>query len=129
MPKISKKMVDQLISSATPQVIRDDNVKGFGARLNANGTVSYLVEYRSGRGRGFPVRRLVIGKHGPLTPDQARSLAKGILARVLAGDDPAIERANRRKEATVAEILRHALATHWKVKSKSSTIKNFASTN
>jgi integrase len=128
MPKISKKAVDQLISSATPQVIRDDNVKGFGARLNANGTVSYLVEYRSGRGRGFPVRRLVIGKHGPLTPDQARSLAKGILARVLAGDDPAIERANRRKEATVAEILRHALATHWKVKSKSSTIKNFAST-
>ena len=76
----------------------------------------------------FPVRRIVLGKHGPLTPDQARSLAKNMLARVLAGDDPAVERANRRKEWTVAELLRHALATHWRVKSKPSTIKNFAST-
>ena len=51
-----------------------------------------------------------------------------MLARVLAGDDPAAERANRRREMTVADLLRHTLATHWRVKAKPSTIKNFAST-
>src|SRR5271169_5550374 len=112
MAKISKRTIDALIASGAPGVIRDDNVKGFQARLNANGSVSYLVEYRAGRGRGFPVRRIVLGKHGALTPDQARSLAKKTLASVLAGDDPAAERSNRRKEWAVADLLRHALATH-----------------
>jgi integrase len=128
MAKITKGAIDALMASGIPGVIRDDDVRGFGARLNANGSVSYLVQYRPGRGRGFPVRRIVLGKHGPLTPDQARSLAKNTLARVLAGDDPAAERANLRKEWTVADLLRHSLAAHWRVKAKPSTIKNFAST-
>ena len=128
MAKISKQTIDALMASGARKPIRDDAVKGFQARLNANGSLSYLVEYRAGRGRGFPVRRIVLGKHGALTPDQARSLAKKTLASVLSGDDPAAERANRRREWTVADLLRHALATHWRVKAKPSTIKNFAST-
>jgi len=129
MARISKRTIDALIASGVPgDVIRDDDVKGFNARLNEDRSVSYRVEYRAGRGRGFPVRRVVLGKHGQLTPDQARSLVKNMLAAVLAGNDPAAERANRRKEWTVADLLRHALATHWRVKAKPSTIKNFAST-
>ncbi len=125
MAKISKRTVDALIASGAPGVIRDDDVRGFGARLNANGSVSYLVEYRAGRGRGFPVRRVVLGRHGALTPDQARDLAKKNLARVLAGDDPAAERTASRKEMTVGDLLRHALATHWEPKKKQSTATNF----
>jgi integrase len=128
MARISKRTINALIASGSRRPIRDDEVRGFCARLNADGSVSYFVEYRAGRGRVFPVRRIVVGKHGQLTPDQARSLAKNMLARVLAGDDPAAERANRRKEWTVTDLLRHALATHWRVKAKPSTIKNFAST-
>src|SRR5271165_770089 len=122
MPRISKRTIDALIASGVPgDVIRDDDVKGFNARLNEDRSVSYLVEYRAGRGRGFPVRRVVLGKHGPLTPDQARDLAKKNLARVLAGDDPAAERAASRKEMTVGDLLRHGLATHWEPKKKQST--------
>jgi integrase len=129
MAKISKRTIDALMARGAPgEVKRDDDVKGFGARLNANGSVSYLVEYRAGRGRGFPVRRIVLGRHGSLTPDQARNFAKNALARVLAGHDPAAERTSKRKEWTVADLLRHVLATHWRVKSKPTTIKNFAST-
>jgi Arm DNA-binding domain len=109
--KIGKRSVGDLIDAGVPRVIRDEDVKGFGARLNDNGSVSYLVEYRAGRGRGFPVRRVVLGKHGQLTPDQARSLAKHMLARVLAGNDPAAEKANRRREMTVGDLLRHTLAS------------------
>ena len=56
MPKISKRSIDALIASGTPgDVIRDDGVKGFNARLNEDRSVSYRVEYRAGRGSGFPV--------------------------------------------------------------------------
>jgi len=126
MPKISKRSIDELIASGTPgDVIRDDGVKGFNARLNKDRSVSYRVEYRAGRGRGFPVKRLPLGRHGQLTPDQARSRAKRELASVLAGHDPAAERANRKKEVAVADWLRHSLATHWRPKAKPSTAKNF----
>jgi Arm DNA-binding domain len=128
MTKITKRAVDRLIGARSPCVIRDDDVKGFGARLNGDGSVSYLVEYRAGRGRGFPVRRIVLGKHGLLTSDQARILAKKMLARVLAGDDPAAERANRRR-MTVGDLLHQTLITHWRVKSKPSTIKNASTIN
>ena len=127
MPRISKRSIDELIASgASGDVIRDDNVKGFQARLNANGSVSYLVEYRAGRGRGFPVRRPVLGHHGALTPDQARSLAKNALASVLAGQDPAARASeppngNDRRRPS-APCARDPLAAE----AKPSTAKNFA---
>jgi integrase len=126
MARITKRTIDALVENAAPGVMRDDDVKGFGVRLNANGSVSYYVEYRAGRGRSFPVRRVVLGKHGSLTPDQARELAKRTLARVLAGDDPSAERAARKKEMTVGDLLRHALDTHWRPKARQSTAKNFS---
>src|SRR5271165_4643069 len=126
MAKITKRAIDQLLASGTPgDIIRDDDPRGFLARLNANGSVSYLVEYRAGRGRGFPVKRPALGRHSQLAPEQARSLAKSMLARVLAGDDPAAERASRRREMTVADWLRHCVATHWRPKAKASTARNF----
>ncbi len=125
MPRITKRAIDVLIVAGAPVVVRDDEVRGFGARMNANGSVSYFVEYRAGRGRDFPVRRIVLGRHGSLTPEQARELAKRTLARVLAGEDPAEERAARRKEMTVGDLLQHALASHWEPKSKTSTARNF----
>jgi integrase len=129
MARISKRTIDDLIASGAPgDVMRDDDVKGFQARLNGDRTVSYRVEYRAGRGRGFPVRRIVLGKHGTFTPDQARIFARKTLAGVVGGDDPAAERANRRKEITVADILRNALATHWRAKRKPSTVRNFTHT-
>ena len=123
---ISKRTIDALISEGKPATIRDEGLSGFGARLNANGSVSYVVEYRAGRGRGFPVKRMVLGKHGTLTPDQARTLAKQTLARVTGGADPAGDRSARRREMTVADLLRSAVETHWKPKRKTSTAANFA---
>jgi len=125
MGKITKRTIDALIASGSSKPMRDYDVRGFGARLNADGTVSYLLEYRAGRGRGFPVRRIVLGRHGTLTPEQAREMAKKHLARVLSGADPAAERTASRKEMTVGDLLHHALATHWEPKKKPSTAKNF----
>ncbi len=114
-----------LLAGGVPSVVRDDDLKGFGARLNGNGSVSYYVEYRAGRGRGFPVRRVVLGKHGALTPEQARQLAKDMLARVAGGADPAAERTKRKRELTVEQWLRCCIEQHWKPKRKASTAANF----
>jgi integrase len=124
MTKITKEAVDALIESGAPGVIRDDDLTGFAARRNANGTVSYFVEFRAGRGRRFPVRRIVLGRHGKLTPEDARIAAKQMLGRG-AGADPAAERAALRNEMTIAELLRHAVERHWKAKRKPETAKSF----
>ena len=125
--KIKKRSIDDLILNGAPgDLLRDQDLTGFGARRNADGSVSYFCEYRAGRGRAFPVQRPVLGRHGAITPDEARMAAKEVLAKVALGKgNLAAERAASRKEKTVAEFLRHVVETHWKAKKKASTAKNF----
>jgi integrase len=102
MPKITKRLVDALESSATSEVfVWDSDLKGFGIRLKPSGARSYLVQYRNAEGR---TRRLAIGKAGTLTPDEARLLARDKLAAVAKGADPSAERHARREALTVAEL-------------------------
>ncbi|MFT4131884.1 tyrosine-type recombinase/integrase [Labrys sp. (in: a-proteobacteria)] len=84
MATVSKTTVERLIAGGAPGLIRDDKLPGFQARLNKDGTVSYALEYRAGRGRAFPVRRVVIGKHGVdgMTPDKARRAAEDLRGQV-----------------------------------------------
>ena len=56
---------------------------------------SRLTQYRLG-GRGAPTKRLTLGKHGVLTPDEARKRAKEELGQVAAGTDIAQERKDER---------------------------------
>jgi integrase len=125
MAKITKRLVDGLGSDDTGRIIRDDDLTGFAVRRNGNGSITYLLEYRAGRGRGFPTRRLSLGRHGPLTPEQARQAAKGLLASVVGGHDPAAARGAGRRELTVKDILLSALEHHWKPKRKLATSKAF----
>lgn len=125
MPKITKRVVDALGAADVGRVVRDEELTGFAVRCNADGSKTYLVEYRAGRGRGFPTRRISIGRHGALTPEEARNQAKHILARVAQGADPAAERTARKKDPTVKDILNQALEEHWRPKRKASTAAVF----
>jgi integrase len=100
--KITKRMVD----SATPGRIYDTELKGFCLVVTPAGSKSYAVEYRAGRGRAAPNRRLTIGKHGsPWTPEAARRRAKELLAEVARGGDPARDRKAEREALTFAELI------------------------
>ena len=86
------------------QIIWDSGkgaVAGFGARRRSGTTIVYVVKYRVTGGRQ---RWQVIGRHGALTPDEARVKAKAILGDVADGADPAAEKMAARKAMTVAEL-------------------------
>jgi integrase len=77
-------------------------VTGFGARRQKGEAVAYLLKYRTAAGRQ---RWLTIGRHGaPWTPDMARAAARRLLVEVAGGADPAGQKQDERKAATVAEL-------------------------
>jgi hypothetical protein len=75
----------------------DSDFRGFGALATKTGSCSYFVEYRP-RGAGGSPKRVTLGKHGALTPDQARQLAREELGKVARGADIAQERKDKRAQ-------------------------------
>ena len=91
---LNKRNVDALKPAEKPYIAWDDRVTGFGLRVQPSGVRSYLVNYRAGAGgRKAANRRLVLGRHGRVTADQARRMAQETLGKVAAGEDPAAGRA------------------------------------
>ncbi|MFZ2145209.1 MAG: integrase arm-type DNA-binding domain-containing protein, partial [Xanthobacteraceae bacterium] len=106
MPKITKRVVDALRPDPTGKdVFRwdagDGALKGFGIRIKPSGAASYFVQYRNKEGR---TRRLVIGRVGTLTPDEARNLASDALRAATRGSDPSAERHAVRAAITVSDL-------------------------
>jgi hypothetical protein len=106
MPKLTKRTVDALRPDPGGKDIftwdsGDGALKGFGVRMKPSGVASYLVQYRNKEGR---TRRLVLGKLGVLTPDEARSLAGDALKAASKGGDPSAERRAVRNSITVTEL-------------------------
>jgi site-specific recombinase XerD len=117
--KVTKRAVDGLAPNTDAEVILwDQEVRGFGIRARTGGAKTYILQYRAGTGRGAPLRKLTIGKHGsPWTPDMARTEAKRLLGLIASGEDPAERRAAERKALTVSELCDLYLAqgaTHKK---------------
>lgn len=90
----------------------DGQLPGFGLRVYPSGTKSFILRYRTPRGR---VRTVTIGRYGPLTVDQARQRARRMLAEVYDGRDPAEERKRKRAEGiTVKEFAKRWLEEYAK---------------
>ena len=103
---LTKRTVEGLEPTAKPWFAWDNKLTGFGVRIQPSGTKSFLVNYRAnGGGRHAANKRVVIGRFGRITPDQARRQAQELLGRVAAGDDPAGERARARGLPTLQEAF------------------------
>jgi len=119
---ITKRSVDATVKAERDIFLWDAGdkaVKGFGLKVTPAGTKTYLFQYRMG-GRGAATRRVRIGAHGDWTPERARAEAKRLSALVDTGQDPGIDKQERRREAIdlafgpyVERFIKGYLATEW----------------
>ena len=117
MPKLTKRAVDALPLEAKDYFVWDSQIAGFGVRVMPSGAKTYQAQYRKG-GR---TRRVSIGRHGKITVDEARKLAKEVMGQVAKGENPAEEIAQHRRAPTVAALCERFFDSHVKERCKPST--------
>jgi integrase len=117
--RISKKAVDALVCplGKDREIFWDDDLAGFGVAAYPSGAKTYIVQYRKD-GRS---RRAQIGKHGRLTPDEARSEAKKLLGQIETGADPIKAKREARGVPTFREVAEDFLKQHSAQKRKPRT--------
>jgi integrase len=100
----------RLQGDTTEAIVFDDDVPGFGIRLRAGGSRTFVFQYKVGAKQ----RRLTLGPVTALGLGKARDAAKDMYAKVRLGGDPAGEKqraklkANETFEAVVtAQYLPH----------------------
>jgi len=118
--KLTKRVVDAARAEDGERFLWDPELPGFGLRVRPSGRRYYVVQYRS-KGR---TRRLTLGPHGALTPDQARRKAAKLLAEARDGGDPAVEIRSAAKSITVADLAKRFLAQHAELKKKPTSLRN-----
>lgn len=90
------------IQEATPgAILRDDTVRGLELRVYPNGRRVFYLYFRTKT--GIP-RRPRIEDFGAITLDQARKIARDMLADVARGMDPVYERQLDRNAARVSDL-------------------------
>lgn len=119
--RISKSTVDAAKPGLQDALFWDQQLKGFGLKVTPKAKKVYICQYRVGGGAAGKTRRMTLGAHGALTPDQARAVAKQILGAAANGGDPAANKQEKRKQIDVAELCDRYLEGGCGTK-KSSTI-------
>lgn len=119
MPVITKRLLDAVKPTGQLQIIRDDDLTGFGAQVTAAGHISFCVTYSV----GAKSRRRVIGQFGPMTVDQARKTALAHLATAAKGEDP-LPDANRTFD-TVADLFEAWMTQHVSVHLRANTARAY----
>ncbi|MEE9453506.1 MAG: site-specific integrase [Paracoccaceae bacterium] len=102
--KLTKRSIDAAHPMKKRYIIWDEELKGFGLRVETSGVKSLLVRYRPGGGRKAPLKQITLGRFGVLSADQARMKAKSILGKIADGGDPMSLRNKARGEMTIAEL-------------------------
>ena len=116
--KITKRVVEAARPTGKRLFIWDTEVTGFGLMVTPSGSKSYVFQYRlPGRGRRATAKRLTLGKHGDLTPDEARRFAADHLLAVKGGGDPVSDR-RPGESRTVEDLARRFLADYLPNKKK-----------
>jgi integrase len=117
---ISKRSVDAARSESADSYLWDDELSGFGLKVTPAGRKVYLVQYRLG-GRKGRTRRVTIGTHGQIAPDQARVEAKRLLGQIASGGDPAELKQQKKEQPSLGELIELFLSEHADAKLKASS--------
>lgn len=101
---INKTALDAIRPTGKEYIVFDDTLTGFGIRVRESGSMSYIVHYRVGSGRKAPQRKYTISSTSKIAPDEARKIAREVLADVVKGRDPANEKSQDRSAITFAML-------------------------
>lgn len=101
MAKLTKTLVDKAEAASKDVWLWDDEVPGFGVRVQPSGRKTYVVRYRT---QDSVQRKQTIGRCTDMHPDKARDLARKVFTAVAEGRDPAHEKAENRAALTLAEL-------------------------
>lgn len=88
---ISKRTVDAAAPASKDVILWDEKLPGFGLKVTPAGGKTYLYRFRlarPGEAERTAPAKYSIGKHGELTPEQARKRAQELAALVAQGIDP-----------------------------------------
>ena len=102
------------------EVLFDSELKRFGARAGVRGATYFVFPRVDGRQRW-----ITIGRHGPLTPAEARAKARQLLAEADFGGDPTRERDTGKKRPLFADFAETWLTTHVEKKRKANTAREY----
>ncbi len=109
--RLQRRLLTTIAPVSKPTIIYDSELKGFGLRLtppsarNPKGRQSWIVEYRPGSGgRNVAKKRFSLGGTEALSPEQAREMAKTMLASVRLGADPTAKRNEERASKSIQEL-------------------------
>src|SRR4051812_47130254 len=123
--RLSKRTVDAALADAKRFTMWDTELKGFGLVVQPSGVKSYIVRYRIGGGRSGTLKQMVLGRHGALTPDGARTLGRKALAAVAHGQDPAGVRAQARGAILFSDVADAFMREHAEAKRKAKTARHY----
>ncbi len=84
-----------LAGGKAESIVFDDDLAGFGIRIRAGGSRTWIYQYKI----GHQARRVTLGSLAALTPAQARDTAAEMHAMVRLGRDPAGEKTEGRARA------------------------------
>jgi len=94
--KITKRVLEGTVLPSTGAIfLRDTELRGFGARISAKGSITFFAEGRLRRSRN---KRVSLGRYPVVTVDKARERARRALFKLSSGIDP-IREAKARSEA------------------------------
>jgi integrase len=101
-------------------------VKGFGVRVTAGGSRSFVLNYRTRSGRE---RRFTIGQFPTWKTGAAREEAAALKQRIrLSGEDPLAALEADRNAKTVANLAERFLGEHCERKNRASTTESYRRT-
>ena len=118
--RVSRRSVEALRVDRKDAVFWDRDLPGFGVRVHRSGRKTYVVQTRGPAG----LKRVTIGQHGELTPEEARTEAREIIDRIKRGIDPTPDEAPA-PELTIADLAERCVSAHVAVNCSAGTMKNY----
>lgn len=104
MPKLTRKLIENLAPRQADFSVRDTEVVGLGVRVRPSGSKSFILTYRL----GGQLRKLTLGRADDgFGLEEARDRAREKLQDVREGVDPQVEKVAERNALTVSAMIDH----------------------